>query len=87
MVATHDHLSACNRFQLPDALPPSFKGTAVKYAYHLEAHARFATAAVMPSHQRQPSGSSVGSDSMQVSDDSMHEPIRADLDGISPFAC
>lgn len=56
-----------NRFRLPEGLPPSFKGTAVKYSYHLEAHARFSTAAVVAQHQRQPSSSSVGSDTAQVS--------------------
>lgn len=54
------------RFRLPEGLPPSFKGTAVKYSYHLEAHARFSTAAVVSQHQRQPSSSSVGSDTAQA---------------------
>jgi hypothetical protein len=65
-ISTFSTSSCFNRLKLPDALPPSFKGTAVTYSYQLEAHARFAIAAVMPRHQRHPSGSSVGSDGMQV---------------------
>lgn len=35
-------LTATARIQLPDALPPSFKGSAVRYSYQLEARANFA---------------------------------------------
>lgn len=32
----------CCRFRLPKTLPPSFKGVAARYLYHVEATARFA---------------------------------------------
>lgn len=51
--------------QLPESLPPSFWGTAVRYSYSLEAHARYSSAAVLH-HQRQPSGSSAASDTPQA---------------------
>ena len=45
-VTSQQHKCECAaplcRIQLPDALPPSFKGTAVRYSYQLEAKAIFA---------------------------------------------
>ena len=42
------------RMQLPEGLPPSFRGTAVRYSYSLEAHSRFTVSPVVM-HQQQPS--------------------------------
>lgn len=40
-------ISRC-RMQLPEGLPPSFKGTAVQYVYTLEAHAAFSDGTLGP---------------------------------------
>ena len=38
---------ARHRMQLPEELPPSFRGTAVQYIYSLEAHATFSNATLV----------------------------------------
>ena len=42
ILAPRDHCNVYGRMQLPDALPPTFKGSAVRCSYQLEAKAIFA---------------------------------------------